>query len=501
MDNKPVASNDESYTEDENAMMEKNFSIENLPLKIEIEQKKPDTFFLLFMVIAGSMTNAVSGAHLVWTSPVVPKLKSDISDDNPIGRPATTLEISMIAGFAPLAMIGGSLVLGTLSELLGRKRSLQLLAVGIFLANAVLAFSNNIVLIIVSRSILFFFFNGTMTIYPVYLTEICEDHNRAKYGCLMGVFLPFGSLLSYALGSFFSVRIYTLLLSGPLILFLAFFFLAPESPVYSLSKGRRNECLQTLMKLRSNKTEKEIMVDMYKIEETIRAKDSGTSANSMASVFSTKERRYALMLALIPVAMQPLSGVLVTLQFLAPLFIAAGSKYDSNHMSIIVGSIELSSFLLTTCIIERTGRKPMLLISSIGIGITHFVLGLYFYLKYIECSFISSIHLLPLACVINLILMYSLGLGPIPMAIMGELFTPDIRTKALSLIMTVLGIGSFATTSSYPFMVEYLGMHWCVWINSLCCIAGATFIYVMIPETKGKSIVQIQEYIKTKCNK
>ncbi|XP_072396272.1 facilitated trehalose transporter Tret1-2 homolog [Diabrotica undecimpunctata] len=469
-------------------------------LKPQNQDAKSDTFFLIMTVLSGTMVATVAGTQLVWTSPVIPKITSNVSDDNPLGRIATTYEISMIAGFPPLASLAGSLFLGQLAEVFGRKRSILIMALGEATAIVSLAFSTNVYCIIVFRCAIFMFFNGSVTILPVYLTEICEDHNRARYGCLMGCMLPLGSLFSYVVGSFFTIRVFTLLALSPLLIFIFFCACAPESPVYSLSRGRREECLNALKKLRSNKNDKEIEGDMYQIEQAFKLQANSASGN-IFTLFSTKEKRYATLLAFVPPMIQIFAGASVLVQFMAPIFIAAGTKFNGNHLAIVVGCIKVLSFIVTSFIVEKTGRRSMLLISTIGSSIPLIVLGGFFYLKHLNSPIIASLQWLPLTSVVAYMITYSLGIGPIPMAIMGELFTPDVRAAGVSFIMTVMGTSLFCVTTSFPIINEFLGLHWCIWMYSVFCLAGATFIYFMIPETKGKTVVQIQEYIKSRVNK
>lgn len=455
--------------------------------------RKKDSLFLYFVVLTGTMSVIVGAGSFVWTSPVVPKLISNNTDENPIGRPATTTEISLIAGLPFLTMVFGSFLLGRLSEIIGRKKCLQFIGLGMFLSAVVVAFSTNVVFIIIFRCILFIFYNGALTVYPMYLTEICEDHNRAKYGCLMGVFLPFGNLYSYILGSFLNVRYYSLLLAAPLAYFLVFFFFAPESPIYSLIKGNQEECLQTLKKLRGGKSSEEIREDFEKIRNTVKEK-TNTNTSNISQIFVNKELRYAMVLALGPVLVQNLSGVTIIMAFMAPIFNSAG--FSGNYMSIIVGTIKVVTITITSFVVERTGRRRMLFASAIGTGFPLLILGTFFYLQNIKSPLIEHVQWLPLPCVICNVVMYSIGLGPIPMAIMGELFIPEVRAVAISIITAMMGFCIFVTTTSYPFMAEIFGIHWCVWMYSCICFSGAIFIYVMIPETKGKSLPEIQEYLK-----
>nr|QJX15782.1 major facilitator superfamily protein [Phyllotreta armoraciae] len=467
-----------------------------VPLILENDAKKPDTLFLYFTVLTGTLLFFVSGATLVWTSPVIPMLRSNNTEINPMGYPISTTEVSLIAGVPSLTMLFGSVILARVSELVGRKRCLQIIGLGLFSSTLLIAFSPNVLLIVLFRSVLYIFYIGTLTVLPVYITEICEDHNRAKFGCLMGAFLPFGNLYTYILGSFCNVRYLTVMIAAPLLFFLAFFNLAPETPVYLLSKGRKDQCIKAIHAVRKNKTSREINEEFVKIEGTIQSSVSAQS--NFIALFKTREARWGMLLAISPVIIQNLSGVTVIMTFLAPLFNSAGTSLSGNTMAIIVGSIKVCSFIFTSTIIEKTGRRRMLLISTLGTGIPLFVLGIFFYLKQQNSHLLPYIQWLPLACVISNVVMYSLGLGSIPMAIMGEYFPIELRSLALSFIMIIFGLIMFVTTFTYPYIDDYLGVHWCVWMYSGVCFLGFIFMYLVIPETKGKTLNEIQEYLKTR---
>ncbi|XP_056637486.1 facilitated trehalose transporter Tret1-2 homolog [Diorhabda sublineata] len=462
--------------------------------------KKSDTLYLVAIVIGGSMLAVLSGEAYVWTSAVIPTLKSNNTEENPLGRSITVLELSLLAGLPSLSMLFGALIHGYVSEKIGRKRTLQLAGIGIVSSAISIAFSKKIILMIIIRCIWFFFFMGGLTVYPIYVTEICEDHNRARYGCLYSAFLPVGNLLGYSLGSLFSFRDFTLIGTLPFLIFLFFFFFAPESPVYTLSQCKKDKCIRTLRKLRNNKTEKEIHEDFIKMEATIKANASGKKPNIL-SLFETKERRYSLMLGSTLVSLHMFCGIGIILPFMEPIFLAAGTKFDSSSMPIYVAAVKIISFLLTSLVIEKAGKRLMLLISSIGIGVPLFVLGLFFHLKAVDSPFILQLQWLPLVCIISYIIFFSLGVGPVPGAIIGEFFTSDLRAAGLSVAMTFLGILSFLSSFTFPIIVEKFGMQWCMWLYSSFCVFGAIFIYLFIPETKGKTLIEIQDYIKSRCQK
>ncbi|XP_057658520.1 facilitated trehalose transporter Tret1-2 homolog [Diorhabda carinulata] len=463
---------------------------------IEAEKKhKPDTLFLYFVVFTGIILMLVSSATNVWTSPAIIKLHSNDTSENILGREITTIETSLLLGIPGVVSLIGACFLPKLADFMGRKKSLQSMGLGMFLSIVGLAFSNNIYLIIGFMCMIQIFCAGVWGILPVYLTEICDDHNRAKHGCLMTVFSPVGQLYGLIIGPMFNLRLFTLLIGLPLIPFLLLFLLAPESPTYSLTKGRYDESLKTLKKLRNNKTEIQIEHDFNSLKESTLTPDEQKQF-SLIMLINTKECRIGLLLALLPILLQNFCGIQVITPLLGPIFNDSGSNISGDNIAIIVGTVKLITFIITTFIIESTGRKPMLIISAIGAGISATCLGISFYLKEVKSPLIDKFQWAPLVFICIYFVSYSIGLGPIPMAIMSELFTSDVRATAIAVISTLSSLLLAIYTALYPILAEMIGTHWCMWMFGVSCFFGSFLIFKLLPDVRGKSIAEIQIVLK-----
>uniref|UniRef100_A0A6P7FRS5 Facilitated trehalose transporter Tret1-like n=1 Tax=Diabrotica virgifera virgifera TaxID=50390 RepID=A0A6P7FRS5_DIAVI len=465
-------------------------------LKPENEPKKSNTLFLYCTIILLQIPVFTAGSHVVWNSPVVPMLMSNDSQKNPLGSPATTADISVIAGMPAISGLIGSLILPKFADVLGRKLFLQLTVSMMLVGYIILTFSTTVTMMFIAKFIAGMFTTGAPSVIPIYITELCEDHNRAKFGCFMGLFLQLGHFYTFIVGPLFSYRMFNFLISSPLILFLLLFIFFPESPVYLFSKGKRTQCEKVLRKLRSDKSSNEIRNDIEKLDDVLKSKQYIKKSFNLITLFKTKESRMGLFLALLPVAVQHFSGVSVIISFMAPFFDSAGTGFSGYKVAMIVSVVKISCISFTSAIIERVGRKRMLLISALGTGIPLFVLGWFFYLKYINSQIIHHLQWLPLLLVLSNVGFYSLGLGPIPTAIMHEMFTPEKRAVAGSFINTFTCLLIFSLTSTYPIIAATIGTHWAVWLYSVSCLVGAGMIYKFLPQTNGKSLSEIQELLK-----
>ncbi|XP_072383299.1 probable metabolite transport protein CsbC isoform X2 [Diabrotica undecimpunctata] len=461
----------------------------------DVKIKRRDTWYLCFTVFTTMLVMFSGATTLAWPSPALVKLKSNDTRENPLGMPIKTIEVSLLVGVPYFIAIFGSLFLPKLSDLVGRKGNLQILGTAIFLNILGVAFSTRIELIIIFLSIGTACFSALYTVIPVYFTEICEDHNRAKYGCVMLVFLPLGSLYTYVLGTTFSLKLFTILTAVPLILFQILFLFAPESPTFLLSKGKTADCISTIKRLRCNKSKEELAEDFNKIMLNLQAINRNIKPSFFAFL-KTKEGRVGYYLSIVPMIIRSSSGVPVVTALLAPILNEAGTKISGNTGAIIVGIVSALCSVFPCFVVEKFGRKALLIPSTLGTGSCSSILGVFFYLKYIKSPLCAYMQWLPIVCVSLYIVFYFVGLGPIPVTIPGELFLSDVRSVGVAFVMASSAIALSLIAFTYPLLADAIGTYWCFWIFAICSFLGVLFIYFVLPETKGKTIIEIQQILK-----
>uniref|UniRef100_A0A6P7F8W7 Facilitated trehalose transporter Tret1-like isoform X1 n=2 Tax=Diabrotica virgifera virgifera TaxID=50390 RepID=A0A6P7F8W7_DIAVI len=460
-----------------------------------IQIKRRDTWYLCYTVLTTMLVMFSGATTLAWPSPALVMLKSNDTSENPLGMPIQTIEVSLLVGVPFFIAIFGSLFLPKLSDLVGRKGNLQILGIAMFINILGVAFSTRIELIIIFLSIGTACFSALYTVIPVYFTEICEDHNRAKYGCVMLLFLPLGSLYTYILGTTCSFKLFTILTAVPLIPFEILCLFAPESPTYLLSKGNRADCISTVEKLRSNKSQEELAEDFNKIMLNLQAINRNVKPSFFA--FSkTKEGRVGYLLSIVPMVIRSTSGVPIVTSLLAPILNEAGTNISGDTGAIIVGIVSALCSVFPCFVVEKFGRKALLIPSTLGVGSCTLILGLFFYLKHLQSPLCAHLQWLPIVCVSLFMIFYFVGLGPIPVTIPGELFLSDIRSVGVAFVMASSAIGLALIAFTYPLLAEAIGTYWCFWIFSTCSFTGVLFIYFVLPETKGKTIIEIQQILK-----
>ena len=153
-------------------------------------------------------------------------------------------------------------------------------------------------------------------------------------------------------------------------------------------------------------------------------------------------------------------------------------------------SLQVVATMLSTLLIDKAGRKILLFLSSLVMCISLVSLGIYFHVKATQdLAFLSS---LPLVSLGLFIVMFSVGLGPIPWIMLGEIFTPKTKGVASSISAAFNWVLAFTVTNQYQNMNDTLGVGPTFVLFGAICGVGAIFVSLLVPETKGKDVEQVQ---------
>ena len=151
---------------------------------------------------------------------------------------------------------------------------------------------------------------------------------------------------------------------------------------------------------------------------------------------------------------------------------------------VVIGSVMVVSVVLTMLVVEKTGRKKLMLLGTASMAIVYGLTG-YFFLKGITGFPIVLLTLSNVA-------IYSLTLAPVVWVILSEIFPNRIRGAAMSVAAIALWIGNFSLTFSFPAIKENLGWANNFWLYGVICAIGFVILYFKLPETKGKTLEQIE---------
>ncbi|XP_055902643.1 facilitated trehalose transporter Tret1-like isoform X2 [Eupeodes corollae] len=429
------------------------------------------------------------GTYVGWTSPVMPKLR-DQTADSPLNFGVTAVQEGWISSLTSIGAFLISLFIGSLASSIGRKWTLLLSSLFIAFSYLFLILATDIWFIYVARALQGFGGGGGAAMIPMYIGEIATDDTRGAVGSFMTLFMIGGILYTYIIGPYVSyLTLQYCCMAVPVLFFVIFLFM-PESPYYFAIKGQKDDLINSLKALRG-KSSKDVEEERSKIQDEV--DDSMSNKSRFIDIFRNRVYRRAIFIVCGLMFFQQMSGSTAVTFNGQSIFISAGSTLDPAMATIILGVVQLVSNLLTPFVVESAGRKIILLISSTGLGISVIILGIFFYVK--DQNGVN-IFWLPVPALIMFNAFYGFGFGPVPWAVLGEMFPSNIKPTAMSIACSCTWAVSFVVTRWFP-ELNALGAYYAFWLFGGFCGLAIFFIKFVLIETKGLSLQQIQEKLQS----
>jgi SP family facilitated glucose transporter-like MFS transporter 8 len=339
---------------------------------------------------------------------------------------------------------------------------------------------------------------------PLYSDEIAEVRVRGAVGVYFGLMMTAGMLYVYTFGAILSYVGMTIACTILPLLFAVTFYWMPESPLYLLTKGQADKADKSLRWLRGFGTGQsaEIEGELSEIQSFInRPTDSKSASTDRISLLSrginffrsmsvTSATLKAINIIFGLMAYRQLCGLNAVIAYTAQIFETAGTAGDSYKNTAIFGVVQFGFILVAIFIVDRVGRRILLIGSSAGVVLSLVILVIHFRMldQGIEIQYISW---LPIIAVNLYIASTSVGLGPVPMFMMPELLSKEARSWVSSLAVSFNWIAAFIVTRFFLVMMNVWGSEATYGTLLGICIVGTIFVVVFVPETKKKTREEI----------
>lgn len=429
------------------------------------------------------------GMWLSWSSPMLSKLQSE--DNNPLSEPITEGEKSWIGGLLSLGATIGPYLFAFLQDKIGRKWALLLTAAPYFTASVMAAFGAHVALFYISRFIAGIGVAGVFTVLTTYIAEVSDAGVRGMLGSSMNNYLCFGLALGYCIGPYLSAMWLNLVEAIlPAMFFVLFFLFAPDTPYFLIEKNR-GAAESALCFLRS-KPVGDIQVELKEIEKSV--EESKANAATFLDIFKTRGTTKALIISVMLVVFQQLCGINIVLFYAQDIFSTSGTTLSEEIPPMIIGGVQFASSFVTPILVDRLGRKILLLISAAGMCVSETALGIYMFLDSRDVD-VSAINFFPILTLVIFIITYNCGLGPLPWTVMAELFPSNIKSAASSFTVSCCWLVSFILTYFFGSVADAIGMGPSFWIFAGCTVICFLFTLIYVPETKGKNFQEIQSIL------
>jgi sugar porter (SP) family MFS transporter len=271
----------------------------------------------------------------------------------------------------------------------------------------------------------------------------------------------------------------------PAAIFGVSMFFLPESPRWLLRRGEREKALSMLARVRGTS---EVHSELQEIEESLtRAPESGKFSDLFAPSI-----RPALIVGIGLAIFQQITGI-NTVIYYAPIIIqSAGISTASGAILATagIGVVNVLVTILSMWLIDRKGRRPLLLVGIAGMAITLAVLGFVFRMSN-QSSATAWLAVISLMAYVG---SFAISLGPIFWLLISEIYPLKIRNSAEGLAATFNWGANLLITLTFLTLVEKLGPSGTFWIYGISAIAAGVFSYFYVPETKGRSLEEIEEF-------
>ena len=400
------------------------------------------------------------------------------------------------------ALIGclfGAMVSGWFSDRYGRKLPLIVAAAMFTLAAIGTGMANQFSIFIIYRIIGGLGIGLASAISPMYIAEISPASIRGRLVSVNQLTIVIGILAAQIVNFLIAEKIPggatdTEILQSwngqigwrwmfwagtlPALAFFIFAFFIPESPRFLAKSGKWDGSLKILERIGGRE---------YAVQE--QKNIAGTLKESDAKVdwkaLTAKKVRPMLILGIVLAVFQQWCGINVIFNYAEEIFTSAGySVGDMLFNIVITGTVNLVFTLLAMQMVDSWGRRKLMLLGSIGLAVIYFLLGgSYFF----EVKGLAILVLVMLA-----IATYAMTLAPVTWVVLSEIFPNKIRGAAMAVATTALWIACFVLTYTFPILNKLLNASGTFWLYGFICLSGFLFILKKLPETKGKSLEEIE---------
>lgn len=388
-------------------------------------------------------------------------------------------------------MIVSSPIFCLLIDKIGRKRTLLLSGLFHIASWLCVAFTKNIAVFYVSRIFSGLSDANVFSALPTYIAEVTTPKVRSRYGNALVLFMFSGQFLVNCVGFYLSIPNTAFVLITFPVLFLITFIFMPETPYYLIMIGDEKSAEKCLQRLRGmGDVQKEITQLKCDVERQL------SERGHFKDLFLIASNRKALLIANVARALQQFGGMSSLVTYSQYIFMQTGGSISSGHAAMIFSGILAFVNIFINILTDKFGRKNSMIISCAGSGLALFSMSTYFYLQVNTAVDLSKITWFPVLASVLYVLVSSLGLGIVPTVMMGEIFSTSIRKHATMVTNMIFGVFLCTVTKFFQFLMTSYGLWVPFLFFSLCCFVGIVLSYFVIPETKGRTLEQIQQNLK-----
>ncbi|MCV9387340.1 sugar porter family MFS transporter [Reichenbachiella ulvae] len=403
---------------------------------------------------------------------------------------------------ALIGCVGGAIIAGAFSDRYGRKKLLIAAAVLFIISAYGSGIASDFSIFILYRIIGGLGIGIASTLSPMYIAEVTPAKIRGMFVSINQLTIVVGILAAQVSNMLIAEKIPDLatnqeILSSwngqhgwrwmfwaeliPAFLFFFFMFLVPESPRFLIKAGQKKKGTKILSKIGGAAYADKALIS---IENSLSIDDSKVSNQ----LLTDKRFLSILILGVVLASFQQWCGINIIFNYAQEIFQSAGYSINDMFFNIVLtGSVNLAFTIVAMLFVDKLGRKKLMLFGAGGLTIIYIILGWFYYIDFNGWPM--------LVLVITAIAVFAVSLAPVTWVVLSEIFPNKIRGKAMSIATLSLWVSSSLLVLTFPYLNETLNTSGTFWVYSGICLMGFIFILKKLPETKNKSLEELEEVL------
>ncbi|KAK6930088.1 Major facilitator, sugar transporter-like, partial [Dillenia turbinata] len=427
-----------------------------------------------FVAVCGSFE---FGSCVGYSAPTQSAMRKDLN--------LSLAEYSMFGSILTIGAMLGAFTSGRVADFIGRKGAMRMSASVCIAGWITVYISRGALSLDMGRFFTGYGIGVFSYVVPVYIAEITPKDLRGGLTTLNQLMIVTGSSVAFLLGTVLSWR--SLAATGilPCIVLLLGLFFVPESPRWLAKVGRGKEFKFALQKLRGQNTD--VSCEAAEIQDNIEVLQS----LRVTRLFDLFQKQYIrpVIIGVGLMIFQQFGGINGIGFYVSETFVSAGMT-SGKVGTVAYACMQVPITLVGAILMDKSGRRPLLMVSATGTFVGCFLTG---------CSFsLKDLHLFPkwnpimaVAGVLIYIASFSVGMGAVPWVMMSEIFPINVKGVAGSLVVLVNWLGAWIVSYTFNFLMSWSSTGTFFFYSGFCA-ATVLFVAKVVPETKGKTLEEIQ---------
>ncbi|XP_057473654.1 sugar transporter ERD6-like 7 [Actinidia eriantha] len=429
-----------------------------------------------FIAVCGSYA---FGACAGYSSPTQSGIMEDLS--------LSLAEYSLFGSILTFGAMVGAITIGPIADWIGRKGAMRVSSSFCVAGWLAIYFAEGPLPLDIGRLATGYGMGAFSYVVPVFIAEIAPKNLRGALTTLNQVMICCGVSVSFIIGMVLKWRVLALIGLIPCAIVVLGLFLIPESPRWLAKVGRQKDFEAALQRLRGK--DADISEEKDEIQDYIET----LQRLPKAKLLDLFQRRYlrSVIIGIGLMVCQQLGGINGICFYVTSIFESAG--FPSNIGTIVYACIQVPITALGAPLIDRVGRKPLILVSASGLVVGCMLTAISFYLKVREIALDAS-PILAVTGILVYIGSFSIGMGAVPWVVMSEIFPINVKGVAGGLATLVNWFIAWLESYTFNFLMSWSSYGTFILYGAINALA-IVFVIKVVPETKGKTLEQIQAAI------